>query len=173
MAVRVWVPQSLRSSSSLWAALLTCTVHLESALHFGSIFHCCAVRKCRTENLRSQSVRTASERYCWGTRKSRPQVQRLVSSVCGRVETIDSADQLIARFTDLRREGIELPAIVAAGEATTACEMFDRIASEHGEIRTAMVYLVTTTLNESDRARLRSIERGDIPWSGFVTTAIP
>lgn len=85
-------------------------------------------------------------------------VEPLVSAVCGRVEVVDSADSLVARFGDLRREGVTLPAIVATGDANAACEIFERIAAERGQMRTAMIYLAQTTLNEADRARLRSIE---------------
>ncbi len=89
---------------------------------------------------------------------SAAKVEKLVSSVCGSVERIHSAEALAVRFSDLRREGVTVPAIVAAGEANAACEIFERIAREYGEIRTAMVYLALTTPSESDRTRLRSIE---------------
>jgi two-component system sensor histidine kinase RpfC len=85
-------------------------------------------------------------------------VEPLVSAVCGRVEKMDSADSLVARFKDLLREGATIPAIVAAGDANAACAIFEQIAVERGDVRTAMIHLALTTPNESARTRLRSIE---------------
>lgn len=89
---------------------------------------------------------------------SAAEVQTLVSSVCGRVERIDSVDVLVTRFRDFQREGGGTPAIVAAGDADSACKIFERMVVERGETRAAMVYLALTTPNESERSRLRSIE---------------
>ena len=82
----------------------------------------------------------------------------LVRAACGRVETIASAAAVITQLRALKLQGIAVPAVLVAGNAETACQVFEHVAAEHGETPTAMIYLASAITSEADRGRLLSIE---------------
>ena len=81
----------------------------------------------------------------------------LVTAACGRVETI-SADSVIGQVQRLRAQGLAVPAVLVAGNADTACQVFERVSAEQGDTPTAMIYIATAPPTSAERLRLRAIE---------------
>lgn len=82
----------------------------------------------------------------------------LVKAACGRVETVGSATAVISQLRALKLQGVAVPAVLVAGNAETACQVFEHVAAEHGDTPTAMIYLASATTTAADRGRLLSIE---------------
>jgi two-component system sensor histidine kinase RpfC len=66
-----------------------------------------------------------------------------VESACGRVETVGSAAALLATFRKLQVSGVRVPAVLIAGDARIARDLFTSIASEGGEAAPALIYLTS------------------------------
>lgn len=82
----------------------------------------------------------------------------LVKAACGRVETVASATAVISQLRALKLQGVAVPAVLVAGNAETACQVFEHVAAERGETPTAMIYLASAATSEAERGRLLSIE---------------
>jgi hypothetical protein len=68
------------------------------------------------------------------------------------------ADVLVERVKALREQGAAIPAIVTSGEAGAACDLFERVATARGDVRTAMIYIAAEPPGELALQRLRNID---------------
>jgi two-component system sensor histidine kinase RpfC len=87
-----------------------------------------------------------------------PRVEPLIAAACGGAPTVVGATAVTGQLRSLRQQGMVVSAVVVAGAAETACEVFEQIAAEKSDDLTAMIYLAHTTPSEANRQRLRSID---------------
>jgi two-component system, sensor histidine kinase RpfC len=85
-------------------------------------------------------------------------VEPLVRAVCDVYEHVKSADMALARLRIFEEERNGVSAVLVAGEADTACDIFESIAKERKEARVAMVYLAQASPNDGQRQRFRNID---------------
>ncbi len=88
----------------------------------------------------------------------------LLNSACGRIEVASSVSAAVARVQSLQRQDGVAPAVFASGDVNSACNVFERIAVEQGEMPTAMIYLALTPPSGLEARRLREIE--GVTWIG-------
>jgi two-component system sensor histidine kinase RpfC len=81
----------------------------------------------------------------------------LVDAACGDVRTF-SASSVVGQVKRLRDEGLVVPAVLVAGNAETACQVFEQVAAEQCGAPTAMIYIASAPPTTAERQRLRAID---------------
>jgi two-component system sensor histidine kinase RpfC len=87
-----------------------------------------------------------------------PHVAPLVAAACGKFELIKAARLVVTELRRLREQAVIVPAVVVAGDANVACDIFEQIAAESSDLPTALIYLASVEPADVQRQRLRSIE---------------